>query len=88
MTSGPAIIDISDTTAYGVQATRNATVITPNNTTILRSISKDFLVKRDDFPQVLFALLVELIISLQHLKYEKLIKLTGNTKQNNNMQTL
>ena len=67
MTSGPAIIDISDTTAYGVQATRNATVITPNRTTIFRSTAKAFLVNGDFFPQVVFARLVPFLISQQDL---------------------
>ena len=67
MTSGLATIDISDTTAYGVQATRNATVITPNNTTILRSIAKAFLVNGDFFPQVVFARWAPFLISQQDL---------------------
>jgi len=67
ITSGPAIIDISDTTAYGVQATRNAMVITPNSTTILRSIAKAFLVNGDFFPQVFFARRAPFLISQQDL---------------------
>jgi len=67
ITSGPAIIDISDTTAYGVQATRNATVITPNSTTILRSTARAFLVNGDFFPQVVFARLAPFLISQQDL---------------------
>ena len=67
MAPEPAIMDMSDTTAYGVQATRKATVITANKKTIFRSISSVFLVKEDFLPHVLFALLVLLIISRQHL---------------------
>jgi len=67
MMSGPTIMDISDTKAYGVQATRNATVISPNRMTIFRSTSNAFLVKGDAFPQVLFARLAHLFISWHDL---------------------
>ena len=67
MTSGPAIIATRDTTAYGVQATRYATVITPKSITIFRSISRAFFVKGDFFPHVFFARFAPLFISRHDL---------------------
>ena len=68
MTSGLPTMDISDTTAYGVQATRKATVITPNKMTIFLSISNVSRVKGEVLPHVFFARLALLFISRQILK--------------------